>query len=143
MKSVTFVVPGEPVGKQRPGDGKYGRYTPAKTRLYEEKVRAAYRAACPGEYFHGRFSAGYRAYYRIPDSWSKKKKEAAEGDELVIGKPDADNILKIILDALNGVAYDDDRFMCHILDSDKFYAKQGEQGRVEVTIMEGRCTRND
>lgn len=50
------------------------------------------------------------AQYPIPQSWSKrKKKEAIAGLIMPTTKPDGDNILKVVLDALNGLAYDDDR----------------------------------
>ena len=32
-----------------------------------------------------------------------------EGCELPLKKPDADNILKVVADALNGIAYQDDK----------------------------------
>lgn len=45
-------------------------------------------------------------------------------------KPDTDNIIKSILDPLNGVAYKDDSQVCKISGL-KIY---GEEPRVEVTI---------
>jgi len=49
-----------------------------------------------------------------------------------VKKPDADNIIKIIADALNGLAYKDD---CQIvrLEFEKFYALTP---RVEIWIRE-------
>ena len=50
-----------------------------------------------------------RAYFTIPQSWSKKK-QAAAADGLVpkISKPDLDNCLKAVSDGLNKVAWRDD-----------------------------------
>lgn len=49
------------------------------------------------------------AFFDIPKSFSKKRiEEALEGCISPLKKPDADNIAKIICDALNGVAYKDD-----------------------------------
>ena len=48
------------------------------------------------------------AIFPIPKSWSKKKRELALKCEILPGKPDWDNIGKIICDALNGVLYEDD-----------------------------------
>lgn len=49
------------------------------------------------------------AVYGIPKSYSKKKRERALNGELApTKKPDADNIAKVVCDALNGVAYVDD-----------------------------------
>ena len=44
-------------------------------------------------------------FFEIPSSWSKKKKEAAGWHT---SKPDIDNLIKGVLDGLNGVAYKDD-----------------------------------
>lgn len=135
MKSVTFVVPGEPEGKQRARKGKHGAfYTPYKTKVYEAKVRDAYIVAAGGEYFSGMITVGIAAYYRIPKSWAKQKKQQAEAEKIAPSKPDIDNILKAVMDGLSGIAYDDDCMVCDIGPSKKRYAKIGEAGRVEVTI---------
>jgi len=44
-------------------------------------------------------------FYEIPKSWSKKKKESAKWHT---SKPDIDNLIKSVLDGLNGVAFIDD-----------------------------------
>ena len=44
-------------------------------------------------------------FYEIPKSWSKKKKESANWHT---SKPDIDNLIKSVLDGLNGVAFIDD-----------------------------------
>lgn len=49
------------------------------------------------------------AFRSIPESWSKRDKEKALAGAIVpTSKPDADNYLKFVKDALNGVAYADD-----------------------------------
>ena len=45
------------------------------------------------------------AYWIKPASWSKTKRDAAVWHTV---KPDADNVAKILCDALNGLAYRDD-----------------------------------
>ena len=49
-----------------------------------------------------------RAQFEIPKSWTKAKKLQAEQREIYPGKPDIDNVAKIVLDALNGVVFEDD-----------------------------------
>ena len=49
-----------------------------------------------------------KAQFEIPKSWTKAKKAAAEADEIYPGKPDIDNIAKIVLDSFNGVVFEDD-----------------------------------
>jgi Holliday junction resolvase RusA-like endonuclease len=52
------------------------------------------------------------------------------GDILPIVKPDADNIIKIICDGLNTVAYKDDKQIIDIY----FTKKYSDRPRVEVEI---------
>jgi Holliday junction resolvase RusA-like endonuclease len=106
-----FTIPGNPVGKARPRfNSQTNRtYTPQETRDYEELVKWSYRAKYSGKMLTGEISAAITAYYKIPDSWSKKRKEQAVNGELKpTVKPDCDNVVKAILDAINGVAYKDD-----------------------------------
>ena len=49
------------------------------------------------------------AYFAVPKSYSKAKRlDCVLNNLRPTKKPDADNIAKIILDSLNGIAYDDD-----------------------------------
>ena len=64
------------------------------------------------------------AKYPIPSSWSKKNKtKALKGEIKPNTKPDADNIAKIILDALNGAAYTDDKQVTS-LEIEKMYSEK-------------------
>ena len=49
-----------------------------------------------------------KAQFEIPKSWTKAKKAAAAAYEILPGKPDIDNIAKIVLDSFNGVVFEDD-----------------------------------
>ena len=71
------------------------------------------------------------AYIEPPKSWSKKKRETAYGKPHT-KKPDADNIVKSVLDGLNGIAYNDDSQVFHE-DGKKFY---GEREHLWVTVQE-------
>ena len=71
------------------------------------------------------------AYYSIPKSASNKKKKAMESGEIrPTKKPDADNVLKVVADSLNKIAYYDDS---QIVDTHirKFYSSNP---RLEVSI---------
>jgi Holliday junction resolvase RusA-like endonuclease len=110
---ITFEVPGDPRGKQRPRfSRKSGRaYTPAETVNYEALIKLSARqqmqdlppteaavviaidVACP-----------------IPQSFSKKKRASALAGEIYpTTKPDIDNIAKIVADALNAIVWKDDK----------------------------------
>lgn len=49
------------------------------------------------------------AFCRVPDSWSRREREQAiAGAIRPTSRPDSDNYLKVVQDALNGVCYRDD-----------------------------------
>lgn len=135
---MTFTVIGKPQGKARPRfSRKSGTvYTPSKTEAYERQVRAEYLAA------HGRRyddDADIRvticSYFAFPKSWSKKKRsewELRRWRPRV--KPDADNIAKIVLDALNGTAYKDDAQVSDL----RVKKRYGVTAMVVITIAEDK-----
>ena len=103
-----IVVEGKIKGKARPRVFNGHAVTPKDTVTYENWVRLNYKEQC-GEYLEGAIEATILAYYKIPKSYSKKRiKGILEGREYPTKKPDADNIAKIILDSLNGIAFKDD-----------------------------------
>ena len=110
--NVQFTIPGEPKGKGRPRFKKTGKtYTPTPTAEYEEMVRWEYASQCENYRFPDDcgVSMYIDAHFAIPKSASEEKKQLMfEGDIKPTKKPDVDNILKIIADSLNGVAYKDD-----------------------------------
>ena len=112
LMGIMFEVPGEPRGKGRPRFTKEGHaYTDSETRAYEKKIVAYYRKALGGfRWPDSAFvSVEVTAHYPIPKSATKTATIAMEDGLLLPSrKPDIDNVLKIVLDALNGVAYKDD-----------------------------------
>lgn len=107
-----FTIPGEPKGKARPRfSSRSGRaYTPKDTVAYENKVKQCYSEQC-GDYYFGTdiVSVKILAYYPIPKSASKKFRISVLNGLIRPGKkPDSDNVIKIVCDALNGVAWNDD-----------------------------------
>lgn len=107
-----FEMIGEPVGKARPRmNTRTGRaYTPTNTKLYEYSLRQWFIRDYP--YFkpiETRVKVTIVAYFGIPKSTSKKKEaEMLQGNISPTKKPDADNIIKIVLDAMNKFAFKDD-----------------------------------
>ena len=129
-----FIVYGEPVGKARPRVTRMGHaYTPEKTVLYENLIKMEYERQCGGEKARKpeQVMMTVVLYYQIPKSVSKKKREQMiTGGIRPTKKPDCDNALKCVADALNGLAYDDDSQLvqCHV---EKWYA---EDPRIEVIL---------
>ncbi len=132
---IKFTVLGKPETKERPNfNCRTGKaYTPKKTKSYESLVRTEYFRQCPGQRFEDRepLAMHIRAYYSIPTSASKRKQQAMEvGVIRPTKRPDADNIIKAIADALNDVAYYDDADLVRV-SLEKFYSRQP---RIEVEI---------
>lgn len=105
-------VDGEPVGKGRP---RFVRatgvaFTPEKTASYENKVAWAAQQVMKGRpLMTGPLQLTAQLYFTIPASKSQKWKADAEAGVIrPTKKPDADNSLKAICDALNKVVYVDD-----------------------------------
>ena len=109
-------------------------YTPRQTTEYEKLVRASYTAVSK-TFFEKDIplEISIIALFSIPKSANKKLKGLMlQGDILPTKKPDSDNIIKIILDALNGICYHDDSQICKIY----FEKKYSEIPKVEITIKE-------
>lgn len=130
MNYIIFTVPGVPQGKGRPRVTRNGTFTPKKTRDYEKKVRDCYIAQ-GGQMFPDDtpLFANITAIFPIPSSLSKKRRALFNGKRHC-KKPDADNVAKAILDALNGVAYRDDSAVSSLL----VYKSYGDDARVTVSI---------
>ena len=134
---MTFTIPGDPMGKERPRVAKGHAYTPTKTKAYEELVAWCFKQA-KGRIKDGPVFVAITAYYKIPQMATKADREAMESNtRLPMRKPDADNIAKIILDALTGVAYKDDSQVVGLV-----VLKRYGEPRVEVNIMgkEEKCS---
>ncbi len=132
----TFTIPGKPLGKQRPRVLRNGiTYTPKETVNYETLVKEIYWNKYPTEkLLEGPVRATITAYMPIPKSTSKKKKALMlERKILPTKKPDWDNIGKIVTDALNEIAYYDDKqiISCTV---EKYYS---DQPKVQVKIEGG------
>jgi Holliday junction resolvase RusA-like endonuclease len=114
ISAIHFTVPGSPVAKGRARAYQKGNYishvTPEKTVMYENLIKIiAIEAMNGAKPIEGAIQLRIQAHFPIAESWSKKKKEEAiTGILKCTKKPDADNIAKVISDALNGVAYADD-----------------------------------
>lgn len=108
VRKVSIVIPGRPFAKQRPRfDRRSGRaYTPGATVSFERSV-GMIAAQHVQETMKGPIRVTVKAYFAPAQSWSKKKKAAALGQPHV-QKPDADNLIKAVLDGLNRIAFPDD-----------------------------------
>jgi Holliday junction resolvase RusA-like endonuclease len=134
--SVSFSVPGAPQGKGRPRAARAGTglrvYTPAETVAYERQVAwLAMAALGPNVKLFGPVHLELNAYFAPPAGASKTDRELMLTGQLGhCRKIDLDNCCKVILDALNGIAFVDDSQV------DRITARKGwsEKPRVDVRL---------
>lgn len=130
-----IIIPGQPQGKARARiishNGINRSYTPKQTTEHERLIALCYRAQ-GGKYHADKpIKLTVAAFYNIPKSWSKKAiKEAEIGLILPTVKPDCDNCIKIIADALNKIAYEDDKQIISI-SIHKYYS---HEPRLEIEV---------
>lgn len=121
---VKFSIPIKPQAKERPRLGKGGVvYTPSKTKVFEQVCKLAYG----NKYYFDKEYIGVKILFKfkVPKSYSKKKQlEAIEG-KIRPTRGDIDNYIKSVLDGLNGVAWEDDRYISGIA-SEKVYSDKDE-----------------
>lgn len=134
--SLSFTIPGPPRGKGRPKFARRGKfvsvYTDDKTASYENLAKLAAERALAGR---GPTAAPVCvkvvAFVAIPKSGSKAARAAMLANEARPSKkPDLDNIVKAVLDGINGVVFVDDAQVVE-LSAAKLYS---ETPRVEVSI---------
>ena len=135
MEQVVFEVPGKPQGKGRPRAtviaGKAHMYTPGPTASYENKIMLCYQQHHAGVRFAAPIALQVNAYFAVPKSYPKKKAELCIRNILrPTCKPDMDNIVKAVADALNGVAYHDDSGIVEI----RVAKRYGSPERIVVQI---------
>jgi len=114
-KAIKFTVPGEPRSKQRPRVTARGTYTPKET-IEAEKLVRHYYAAANGPFFEHQLKIDINFY-----NGNRRRR-------------DLDNMAKLVLDALNKVAFADD-YQVVELNLAKFFSTK-ELARTEITIKE-------
>ncbi len=138
MESIIFTVPGKPQGKARARTGynpKVGRvtsHTPGNTILYENYIKTCYMQTtdhmfCNGEPLYVCITACFEP---VKNTSKKQRERMLNGEIFPTKKPDIDNIVKAVLDALNGLAYKDDTQVVQVT-ANKVY---GERAHVGVSI---------
>jgi len=114
MTAIEFTVPGQPQGKGRPRIGRVAEhvrmFTPEKTVKYESVVALFAHQAMQGRpLLAGPVEVAMEMVLTIPASWPRVRRERAENGAIFpTTKPDIDNTVKAIFDAINGVVWGDD-----------------------------------
>ena len=131
-----FEVPGQIKGKGRPRVNSYTGmvYTPTTTKDYEYLVEQYFLHKYPKfKPLEGRVTVNITAMFGIPKSTKKQDVEKMlENSISPTKKPDIDNIVKIILDAMNKFAFKDDTQITKMSVEKKY----GTEEKVTITIEE-------
>ena len=143
---IVFTVPLIPAAKGRPRFARVGQFvrtfTPAKTEEAERNFVALAAPHAPAAPFDGPVGIDLTFMFPIPTSWPKWKQEAAAAGEVEhTSKPDADNVQKLVLDALTGTGrwFRDDAQITTLRSRKLYAAATGTivriWGRAEITAQ--------
>lgn len=126
---IAFTVYGEPVpkgrgrSKQLP-NGRMINYTPKTTRIWEATIALQAAQHRPEQLLDGPLEV--QAVFYLP-----KPKSAPKRRMWPDTRPDADNLMKAVLDALHGIMYSNDSRICRMLVEKRF----GDP-RIEISLRE-------
>jgi len=136
-----IVIPGVPIAKARPRvfrmkTGITRAITPETTVRFEQHVKlcameAINKCMTMGDMFSSPIKATIDFYYPCP--MSQYRKTMPRPLQWRTKKPDVDNLTKSVLDALNGMAYNDDSQVV-ILIVRKIQSAQGEPPKTTVCL---------
>lgn len=143
MKRVIYQIFGKVVSEGRGRAVRCGGFTrvvtPVATRIGRQEHIKAFCDASPGfTTWAGPVSVDIVVYRRRPKSWWPGKH--------CRGKPDLDNVAKLVLDALSGYAYPDDNYVEAILvrrewaDADSVAVKLEFEPESEKPRRKPKCT---
>ncbi len=133
--AIELYLPGTPTPKGRGRATRTGRvYTPSATRKAEDTLAgraAAQLEAMPDDVrprlpLAGPLHLTVAFDMPIPSSWSQRKRTAAISESVLpTSKPDLDNLLKLVIDALNGLAWVDDSQIVGITTTKRYASTPG------------------
>lgn len=126
-RTFRFIIPIDPIPWKRPGQSRFGRYD------LQKAVKNQYRAIfCRSMGKHPPCTGSVRLFihFFMPCPKSLPKKDR---DNWHCKKPDIDNLVKLVMDSMNGVCFRDDSQVC-LLIAMKGY---GDNPRTEIIMTEG------
>ena len=117
-----FDIPIRPKPKQRPRFSMGHTYTPKETQEYEKSIRNVVKEQMTERYAKWAYIK-MDFNYALPKSATKKQKQMVDIAPVIHTKrPDLDNLQKSVLDALNGILWEDDAIVWAIV-AQKHYDK--------------------
>jgi len=125
---ITIKIDAEPIGQPRPQVSMRGgvprAYVPAKhgSHALKEVIKLQAKQAMAGhDLMTGPVAVSVMMCFSRPKSHTKKQRQC----NWHCNKPDVDNALKLIFDAVNGIIWHDDSQICRIDLCEKKWAEQG------------------
>ena len=140
VRTIHFTVNVIPRGKQRARTVLRGRnvhsYTPKETVEFERAVAWACRSACKGQelpVFGGAVSVEIIAKFAPPNSAGKKLREQMLCGQIFPTKvPDADNIAKSVLDAIQSICFKNDSAVVNLTVCKRYSSADG----IEICVRD-------
>ncbi|MDQ7226966.1 RusA family crossover junction endodeoxyribonuclease [Staphylococcus haemolyticus] len=111
-----------PIGSPRPRFRNTGRFVQTYMPTSYTKHKDFIREQMPNALLDGKLKVTLSFYFKVPKSWSNRKKLLAIG-QYKRTKPDIDNLIKTVLDAANDHLWKDDNQIVEI-HSFKQYAEE-------------------
>lgn len=135
---LTIEVPGPPQGKGRPRvvtrGGRSHAYTPARTAAYERAIAWQAKVAMAGRKpLSGPLKVTVTAYFEPPKSWPQAQRMEAVAQGWATNRLDADNIGKAACDSLNGIIWEDDAQVAHLV-IHKLWAFTDTMGGLRIEV---------
>lgn len=133
MKRISFFVHCEPVPQPRAKVSTRGGFARAyvDTKHPSIALKAKIREAFVGEKLQGPIRCDLLFLFARPKSHTKKQRESGWHT----GKADIDNLQKLVFDALNGIAYDDDKQIAFITAYKRWVSKETDSG-IQIDLWE-------
>lgn len=141
---IQFFIPGTPIPQPRQRHAMIGghvrNYTPTKhpVNAFKASARMAARQAYQGPPLEGPIEL--RVLFLMPRPKRMQWKTRPMPREWHTGKPDCENIIKSLQDALTGLVWVDDAQVCRLM-AEKFYCRGDEQPgtwvRIECLVLRG------
>lgn len=140
MNGTVITLQGEPIPQGRPraaawrtgtGQIKARAYTDPRAARWRESAAWDVRRQWEGPPLDGPLAVEIDLYFRCPPSDCRAK--APRPRRRHAKRPDVDNVVKNLLDLLNGLAWRDDGQVCELM-ARKWIAAQGEQPRIVIRV---------
>jgi len=123
----------EPIPKARPRVTRSGHtFTPKRTKDYQTQIGWEFKNSFPNHNPYDKLIKMSLIFtFKVPKSYSKQKTQDALESKFTNNK-DVDNLAKSVMDALNGLAYTDDKLIVSLT----IHKEYGYENNVSIQMEE-------